>query len=263
MYQAFQYRGKNISYRMIGKGNAVVLLHGFGEDSTIFNHQIDFLKDDCLLIVPDLPGSGLSELNEQLDSIDAFATCIHALLQHQNIDQCIMLGHSMGGYITLSFAALFPSFLNKFGLIHSTAYADSEEKKINRRKGIDLMNEYGSYAFLKNTIPNLFAEKYKKNYPDKIEALIELSHQFSKDALIQYYNIMMLRQDKTTVLKSSKIPVLFIMGTDDIAVPIDDILQQTILPDISYIHILQEVGHMGMWEATHQLNRRLLDFVIN
>lgn len=263
MYQEFQYKGKNISYRMIGKGNVVVLLHGFGEDSTVFNYQIDFLKGDCLLIIPDLPGSGLSELNEQLDSIDAFATCIHALLQYHNIDQCIMFGHSMGGYITLSYASLFPSFLNKFGLIHSTAYADSEEKKINRQRGIHLMNQYGSYVFLKNTIPNLFAEKYKKKHPDKIEALIELGHQFSKEALIQYYNIMMLRQDKTTVLKSSKVPVLFIMGTDDIAVPIGDILQQTILPDISYIHILNGAGHMGMWEATDQLNRYLLDFVIN
>ena len=134
MYQAFQYQGKNVSYQMTGEGNAVVLLHGFGEDSTIFNHQIDLLKDVCLLIVPDLPGSGLSDFNEQLDSIDAFATCIHALLQNHNIDKCIMLGHSMGGYITLAFAALFPSYLNKFGLIHSTAFADSEEKKIIRQK---------------------------------------------------------------------------------------------------------------------------------
>jgi pimeloyl-ACP methyl ester carboxylesterase len=261
MYQAFQYQGKNVSYQITGKGNAVVLLHGFGEDSTIFNHQIDFLKDDCLLIMPDLPGSGLSDFNEQLDSIDAFATCIHALLQHHKIDKCIMLGHSMGGYITLAFAALFPSYLNKFGLIHSTAFADSEEKKIIRQRGITLMNEYGSYSFLKNTIPNLFGEKFKKNHPEKIEYLIELSNQFSKNTLIQYYNIMMLREDKTAVLKSSKIPVLFITGTDDLAVPIDDILPQTILPEFSYIHILQETGHMGMWESTDQFNSYILEFI--
>jgi len=262
MYQAFQYQGKNVSYQMTGEGNAVVLLHGFGEDSTIFNHQIDLLKDVCLLIVPDLPGSGLSDFNEQLDSIDAFATCIHALLQNHNIDKCIMLGHSMGGYITLAFAALFPSYLNKFGLIHSTAFADSEEKKIIRQKGIALMNEYGSFAFLKNTIPNLFGEKFKKNHAEKIEALIELSKQFSKEALVQYYNIMILRKDKTQVLRNSKIPVLFIIGTDDVAIPKDDILQQTTLPDFSYIHILQEAGHMGMLEATDQLNKYLLDFII-
>ena len=168
----------------------------------------------------------------------------------------------MGGYITLAFAALFPSYLNKFGLIHSTAFADSEEKKIIRQKGIALMNEYGSFAFLKNTIPNLFGEKFKKNHAEKIEALIELSKQFSKEALVQYYNIMILRKDKTQVLRNSKIPVLFIIGTDDVAIPKDDILQQTTLPDFSYIHILQEAGHMGMWEATDQLNKYLLDFII-
>ena len=61
---------------------------------------------------------------------------------------------------------------------------------------------------------------------------------------------------------NSKIPVLFIIGTDDVAIPKDDILQQTTLPDFSYIHILQEAGHMGMWEATDQLNKYLLDFII-
>jgi pimeloyl-ACP methyl ester carboxylesterase len=66
-----------------------------------------------------------------------YADCIHALLRHENISSCIMLGHSMGGYITLAFAEKYPLLLTGLGLIHSTAFADSEEKKKNRARALN------------------------------------------------------------------------------------------------------------------------------
>ena len=261
MQKSFQYKKTTISYRFVGHGKPVVLLHGFGEDSQIFNNQIDFLKEHCLLIVPDLPGSGGSPIHTKLSTMNDFAHCIHALLQHENISTCTLLGHSMGGYITLAFAALFPNKLTGFGLIHSTAYADSEEKKQNRQRGIEMIEQYGSYPFLKNTIPNLFGKKFKEEHPTKVEGLIEAGKGFTKEALQQYYTAMMNREDKTLVLKRSKVPVLFIMGSEDMAVPLNDILQQTILPDTSYIHILKGIGHMSMWEDGEQLNKHLMAFI--
>jgi len=140
MIKHFNYTNATIAYRMEGAGKAVVLLHGFGEDSNIFNEQINYLTDYCQLIVPDLPGSGKSAIlddSEKEISIDDYARCIHALLQAENINSCIMLGHSMGGYITLSFAELFPQNLLAFGLIHSTAFADSDEKN---KTGFGVLN---------------------------------------------------------------------------------------------------------------------------
>ncbi len=270
MQKTFQYKGASIGYRIEGKGTAVVLIHGFGEDSNIFNEQINFLKEHCLLIVPDLPGSGKSELlvlpetgnmQQATVSIDDYANCIKAMLEQENVSSCMMFGHSMGGYITLAFAEMYSTQLTAFGLVHSTAFADTDEKKINRKRGIEIIGKYGAYPFLKNTIPNLFGKKFKEDFPEKIELLIEASKQFTNEACQQYYAAMMNRPDKTNVLKGNLLPVLFVIGTEDVAAPMNDVLQQTHLPDCSYIHVLENVGHMSMWEATSELNTYLLNFI--
>lgn len=261
MQKTFLYKDKNVSYSAEGHGKPVVLLHGFGEDSQIFNHQVAFLKEHCLLIVPDLPGSGASAFNEALTTIESFAHCIKALLQAEGISTCTLLGHSMGGYITLAFAELFPEMLDAFGLVHSTAFADNEEKKQNRQRGIQLIEQYGPHSFLKTTTPNLFGKRFKEEHPEKVEELIEAGRAFSKESLQQYYKAMMERPDRAHVLQGSKMPVLFIMGTEDVAAPLNDMLQQAKLPICSYIHVLDGIGHMSMWEATLQLNHHLLAFI--
>ena len=266
MSKTFSYRSSILSYEIYGKGQPVVLLHGFGEDSHIWDEQVSFLKEHCQLWVPDLPGSGKSGLlhplpGEEFVTIETYADCIHALMQFEAITQCIMLGHSMGGYITLAFAEKYPQALKAYGLVHSTAFADTEEKKKVRERGIELIEKYGAPAFLKNTIPNLFSEGYKQRNPEIVTKLIDEAIQFSKEALQQYYRAMILRPDRTAVLKSNRLPVLFVIGTEDIAAPMADVLQQVSLPEISYIYVLPDTGHMGMWESTDQLNQLLLTFI--
>jgi len=114
----------------------VLLLHGYGEDSQIWNNQIEYLSTHCLLIVPDLPGSGKSSITakgkeEWLPNlrIESLAHSMNEILIAENLAACILLGHSMGGYISLAFAELYPSKILALGLVHSTAYADSDEKK--------------------------------------------------------------------------------------------------------------------------------------
>lgn len=117
----------------------MVLLHGFGEDSQIWNTQVSFLQEHCQLLVPDLPGSGKSLLltnknnASNVVSIEDYADVIAALLAAEKITSSIMLGHSMGGYITLAFAEKYPDKLQSFGLVHSTAFADNEEKSHARQ----------------------------------------------------------------------------------------------------------------------------------
>jgi pimeloyl-ACP methyl ester carboxylesterase len=286
------WSGGTLHYKIYGEGQPLVLLHGFGEDSSIWNRQVALLQHHCQLIIPDLPGTGNSlwsivkgewlmpkglrlEANEEQQtnsrltshvspvtpSIDDLADSIYHLLIQENISSCYLLGHSMGGYITLAFAEKYPRLLRGFGLIHSTAFADSEEKKKNRMRGIELMEQYGGYSFLKTTIPNLFGEAFKKNNPEAVEQLIKQAAGLSTPSLQAYYYAMMNRPDRTEVLKSNPLPVLFVMGTEDVAAPLNDVLQQTNLPLISYIHILGGVGHMGMWESTERLNELLISFI--
>lgn len=271
MQKELVYQNTRIAYQKLGSGKPVVLLHGFGENSSIWKRQIEYLQNNFLLLIPDIPGSGNSEFlsienlktTPQKDyiSITDYADVLQAILVAESIEKCTLLGHSMGGYITLAFAEKYPNHLQAFGLIHSSALPDSAEKKEMRQKGIALMEKYGVGPFLKNTIPNLFGDNFKKEHPEDVAALIKASERFNTKACQQYYTAMMHRKDTTAVLRNTNLPTLFIIGTVDVAVPITDVLPQTHMPKFSYIHILEEVGHMGMWEATEKLNSFLEEFI--
>ncbi len=263
MQKTVQYQQSTISYTLKGGGQAIVLLHGFGEDGSIWQRQKDFLQKQFTVIVPNLPGSGKSALlNKENVGMEDYASCVHAMLMEEGIESCIMLGHSMGGYITLAFAEMFPGKLDAFGLVNSTAFADSTEKKEVRKQGIELISEHGAYSFLKNTTPNLFSKEFKTNHSDQVAALIEKGKQFNSEALVQYYTAMMNRPDRTSILKESSVPVLFIIGTEDIAAPQSDLLQQVHLPKAAVIHILDGIGHMSMMETPEKLNELLLEFCL-
>ncbi len=249
-------------FKMVQK-KTIVLLHGFGEDSSIFKEQIKVLSPFFRVFSPDLPGSG-QHINhhwqEGTETIEWLAHWVNVQLTEQQISSCIMLGHSMGGYITLAFAEKFPDKLEAFGLIHSTAFADSEVKKETRKKAIQFMEEKGGHTFLKTSIPGLFADAYSKNHPQIISGLVEQAKNFTVGSLTVYYKAMLARPDRTAVLKNTKVPVLLVAGSEDIAVPMPDLLQQASLPSTCYFHVLQQCGHMGMLEDAENLSKILLNF---
>jgi pimeloyl-ACP methyl ester carboxylesterase len=254
---------KKIVYQVSGQGSTVVLVHGFGEAGEIWKNQVAFLADRFQLIVPDLPGSGRSELIEDM-SMEGMAEAIKMILDNETRGEqaeVCMIGHSMGGYITLAFAEKYEDRLNSFGLFHSTAYADSEEKKATRRKGIEFIKGHGSFEFLKTAIPNLFSADSRSQMPNSIEELVDQGHNFSAEALVSYYVSMIKRPDRTDVLTKVKKPVLFVLGKYDTAIPLEDALKQCHLPERSYINILHCSGHMGMLEETEKSNRLLVQFI--
>ncbi|HQV84831.1 MAG TPA: alpha/beta hydrolase [Chitinophagaceae bacterium] len=262
MNKEIQITGKKIFYRVTGEGNPVMLVHGFGEDGTVWNNQVDFLKDKFRIIIPDLPGSGKSELIEN-SSLEDMAEVLHQIIHEEDIDHCVMIGHSMGGYITLAFAEMYWNHLTAFGLFHSSAYADSKEKITTRQKGIEFINEHGAFAFLKTATPNLFSPLTKAENPGLIDKQINSLDNFSPAALVSYYEAMISRPDRTAILLQATVPVLFIIGKYDNAVPPEDSLQQCHLPEKSYIHMLNRSGHMGMLEEPQQSNQILEKFLLD
>lgn len=255
-----QYQSAEIFYRIVGKGRPVVLLHGFAEDGEIWQNQAEFLRGHFQLIIPDLAGSGKSQLIKDM-SIEEHAETVKTILVAEGIENCSMLGHSMGGYITLAVAEKYPHLLSSIGLVHSSAFADSEEKKANRLKSIEFVKKNGAYEFLKATILNLFTEQWADANRQRVDELIEKSKNFSDEAITGYYRAMINRPDRTAVLKNFNRPVLFIIGEHDLAVPFQQSLQQSYLPTLSYIHILRNSAHMGMWEETTAINNFLLSFL--
>lgn len=293
-------KGKKIFYRSIGQGPIVMLVHGFGEEGWIWSNQFDAFGS-FQLIIPDLPGSGQSEMIDDM-SIEGMADCIKEMIAHpdlpsgkkinaqslpkQNADKnkdtatsevsewlssptggsrkgAIVIGHSMGGYVTLALAEKYPELLNGFGVFHSTAYADTEEKKTTRRKAIEFIQKHGAFEFLKTSIPNLYSDITKAEKKQLIDDQISRSNNFSGNALVKYYEAMIKRPDRTEVLKNSKVPVLFVLGKYDNAVPLKDGLEQCSLPELAYIHILESSGHMGMREEAEESNQILKSYLKN
>jgi pimeloyl-ACP methyl ester carboxylesterase len=252
---------KHLFYRDEGAGIPTLLLHGFAEDGAVWNNQADVLGSACRLIIPDLPGSGRSPVLTTAPSIEEMATEIGRLLDQLGIDKCILIGHSMGGYITLAFAALYPERLHAIGLFHSTAYPDSDEKKTTRQKAIEFIRANGSAPFIGQSMPNLFAPSTREQRPELIEAAIATYSGFAPGSLIAYYEAMMSRPDRTEVLRQFTGPVLFIAGEDDNIIPLQQVLQQCYLPSIALLHVLRGAGHMAMIEAPEKSNELLLDFI--
>ena len=262
---SFEFNNQQMGYVKTGAGPVVVLLHGFGEDRHIFNSTVTILEKTYTVYTPDLIGTGMSLLNGSGPitnfSIEYLADSIAALLQHEKIENCILLGHSMGGYVTVAFAKKYPHYLKGFGLLHSTALPDTPLKIENRTRGISFIQKFGAASFLETTAPNLFGTFTQKNHPKIVTNFIQVLPHFFNEVLIAYYHAMIARPNLTPVLETTNLPVLFILGDQDIAVALEDTLPQTKMPNTAYLYVLENCGHMGMLEHPIIFNNAVLDFL--
>lgn len=265
MDKTIREKGYSVFYRDEGSGIPVLLVHGFAEDGTIWEVVAARLRSGCRLLIPDLPGSGQSSLPEEGLSMESLAETLKELLDREGIDRCVLIGHSMGGYITLAFTEQYPERVLAFGFFHSTAYADTEEKKANRQKSMAFIREHGSALYIRQSIPNLFAPETKERHPGIIEDMIRRYSGFQPESLIAYLEAMMRRPDRTSVLEQFPGPTLFIIGEKDPVVPLEQSLRQAAIPRQCHVHILAMAGHMGMLEdaaAGSQAIQLFLNFIV-
>ena len=261
----FEFDNRQMGYQKMGAGPAVILLHGFGEDHHIFNSTVTALEKNYTVYTPDLPGTGMSAINTDTYpsnfSIEYLADSAAALIKHEKIENCTALGHSMGGYATMALAFKYPQYLKGFGLLHSTALPDTPLKIENRLRGISFIEKFGATTFLETTVPNLFGTHTKETNPGIVLDFIQALPQFSNEALIAYYHAMMARPNLTDVLATTTVPVLFVLGDQDVAVALEDTLPQTKMPNSAYLYVLENCGHMGMLEHPVIFNKAVLNFL--
>ena len=242
-----------------GKGEqTILLLHGFGEDHTVWKNQIEFLSTHYRVIAPNLPGVHCKPLaihHSQAPSIRMYVEVLHELMHHLDIEQYFIVGHSMGGYIGLSFADYYFNHVQGLLLLHSTTYEDNEAKKLSRMKVAEFIQEWGVSKYLETATPNLFGDAFKKTNPGVIQDTIESGLGTSQEAMIQFVFAMRNRKAMTHLLQQSTLPIWMIAGEADLAVPIQDILEQIKLLPSSNSLVLKDVGHMGMFEATNIVNQ--------
>ena len=254
----YNYGIDQLAYFDEGKGEQTILLiHGFGEDNSIWKNQIEFLSTHYRVIAPNLPGVHCKPLplhHSQSPNIRMYVEVLHDLMHHLNIDQYFIAGHSMGGYIGLSFADDYVNHVQGLLLLHSTTYEDNEAKKLSRMKVAEFIQEWGVSKYLEFATPNLFGDAFKKTNPETIQDVIESGLGTSPEAMIQFVFAMRNRKALTHLLQKSDLPIFMIAGDADLAVPIQDSLEQIkLLPSANSL-VLKNVGHMGMFEATDQVN---------
>lgn len=248
-----------IFYTDQGKGFPVLLIHGFCETHEIWDSFSKELSNDYRIVCLDLPGFGQSELLPTNFSIADVAKKILSLLEALKIEECIAIGHSLGGYVTLAIAEQRPDTLKAFGLFHSTAYADTEERKVSRNKVIEFVSSHGVAPFIESFIPPLFYDQLNQH----ILPVVKLASRTHAETLIAYVKAMRNRPDRTKVLELFKRPILIIAGEKDTGISLDSVKKQADLARNVTLHLLPEVAHMGMFENEEATLRQTSEFLKN
>ncbi len=255
------YKGGRIHYKIHGKGKPVVLLHGYCESSSVWEQWMEAHRAKQLFVAIDLPGFGQSTLLSAEYTIDDLTSILHQIMEGLAIKQFTIMGHSMGGYVALAYAARFPNQLNGLGLIHSHCFQDSPDRIANRRKSIDFIHRHGTGVFLKEFYGNLFAPDHVSLHIPTIRKLQEAGKHISAEAIAQGAKAMIDRPDYETILAQFKQPVFMFCGGQDTAIACYISFRMASIPQFGDFHFLPECGHMGFFEATSYFYRSVSGFL--
>ena len=254
------HAGCTIHYRVFGSGTPLVLLHGFGTSGSVWVETAITLSDQFLVIVPDLAGTGKSSASKPLGwSLEKHADSIYSILTHEQIDRVTMIGHSMGGYITLSFADRYQQHLDGIGLFCSTAYADANTRKENRTRAMAFIKQHGTLAYLKTSIPALFALQHRSD--PMVASLIAENSEIEPDTLIAYQAAMRQRMDYSDRLHELNIPLLLVAGEQDEVISLQESLKQCGRTMVTEWVVIPETGHMAMLEQPEKTVTVLRNFM--
>ncbi len=239
-----------------GKGLPVVLVHGFPFDHSIWSPIVPLLKDHARLILPDLRGFGQTPLpeGEQVYSIRELAGDILALLDRLEIEKAVLVGQSMGGYVSLAFAQLYPQRLAGLGLVSTQASADSPEKRQGRMKQADAVRRKGVARALEG-----MAEKLTSK-PELVPAVREVINRQNPATVIAALKAMAERRDSTENLAGIGVPAVVIAGAEDAVIPLERSQEMNRLLGWSWLVEIAGGGHMLMMETPEQLADALHKF---
>src|SRR6056297_1337858 len=168
MTQTINDKKISIHFSDSGQGTPVVLLHGFMENLMVWDDFAKELAASTRVIAIDLPGHGKTECFGETCTMDQMAKVVKAVLDHLSIEKCYLIGHSMGGYVTLAFAENHPERLWGFSLFHSVATPDTEEKKKARQQTINKINEDKKDEVILSHVPKTFATDNLDTFRKKI-----------------------------------------------------------------------------------------------
>ncbi len=254
--------GRAVHYRDEGRSNgkALVLLHGFLQSLDVWSSYVLSYMHDLRVITIDLPGHGHSDTFAEVHSMDFMARTVKTVLDEAGVDQCVMVGHSMGGYVALAFAEKYPYSLRGLGLINSHALCDSEHHQECRKSVCEQVLENRA-SYIVNFVPTLFDDSNRTALSQDIKDLQEQCLETRTESIIAAQKGMMARPSRIGVLQQLEVPVLFVYGKKDPRIPLEIAISQAMLPHHSEILLLENVGHMAFMEEREYVKPRIKNFV--
>lgn len=260
MIRSCSFREGKLRYRQSGKGRAVILLHGFLENLHIWDGLSADLSRRYRVISIDLPGHGKSDNFGYVHSMELMAEAVMAVLKKERLRKVVMIGHSMGGYVSLAFAEKYPDHLRGLCLFHSSALSDNTKKKEDRLRAIDALKKYPK-KFIRELIKNLFSSQNVKILKEEIKELEDSAANGSIPGYCACVLGMRDRDNREVILKFAPYPVLIIAGKDDPVIPEKVAEEQSRLAEKGQYVLLENSGHMGFLEEPGKVLRSLRSFI--
>lgn len=245
-----KYAGTDIHFTVKGTGNPLVFLHGFLESSKIWEPFLPALEKKRQVVCIDLPGHGKSGDLGEVHTMELLADAVQNVLSYLNISKASFVGHSMGGYVCLALLEKTPSMVKNLVLVNSTPEADSEERKQNRERAVDLVKRNKS-AYINMAISNLTSPENSRIYKTELDELKMEALNFSSEGIIASLNGMKIRTNKEEVLKSLNMPKFIILGKKD---PVLNIKSTVITGEYCDCKIiLTKNGHLSYLEDPSEI----------
>ncbi len=261
MISTVEYHDTFIRYADLGYGEPVVLVHGYLESLEIWDGFADELAKDYRVICVDLPGHGRSGVYAAVDTMAIMADSVKHVLDFLGIGRAVIIGHSMGGYAALAFEEIYPEITIGFGLFHSHALPDPEDKKANRDREMALVRAGKKQQFINVHIPNAFAADNHERFAEKIEWARQIALATPDEGILHALDGMKARPDRRDVLKVSTDPVLIIAGRKDYYIPFEVYEKHFNLAPDTEVLILENSGHMGFVEEKEKSLQGVRNFL--
>lgn len=254
------YKNARIHFSDAGEGKTIVLLHGFLLNMTMWNVLKRTLKKKNRVITIDLLGHGKTECLGEVHSMEAMADAVKAVLMHLKIKRSIVIGHSMGGYVALAFAAKYPQALEGLCLANSTAMEDDFEKRKNRDRAIQAVR-MKQKTFVRLSIPNLFRPKNRRIFSEEINRLKKAGFKMQKRGITAALEGMKVRKNREALLRSLPISKMLIIGKKDPILNYDSLISQIKNSNIKLVELAD--GHMSYIENTKDFTYNIMHFIEN
>ncbi len=259
MLKFAEFKKIKVRYSDTGKGRVIVLLHGFLGSHKIWQEHIKRLSKSFRVIAIDLPGHGETPAIGYYHSMEMLAQSVKAVLDSIGVRRYVVVGHSMGGYTALAFAELYPENVCGLCLCHSTSYPDSEEKKKDRNRTINLAKR-GNKRAITDIVPSLFTAEKMPKIQQLITHAKQIAESTSKQSIINSLEGMKERKSRDLILKFSEYPILFIVGKKDSLINPDSVFTQIGLCKYPYIVMMETEGHMGVYEEAEKTTSEISSF---